>query len=193
MSRSKRTLILSLGVAGTAAAALMVHAAQPALNIKLGLWETHTEAKISGDLSAMIPADQLAKMSPDQRAKMEAAIQQSMAAMQKPHYAKECMTAEKVAKGFDMGDDKSGNCKNTIVTNTGSQYEAHVVCSGSHGQQAMTVHINADSPTHVIGTVKGDDSQGAQGMSYSGTFEGRWLASDCGVIKDRQEEAGPSK
>ena len=193
MSQTKRILVLGLGVAGAVAAALVVHAAQPALNIKLGLWETHTEAKMSGDLSAMIPEDQLAKMTPEQRQRIQAAMAQSMAAMQKPHYAKECMTAEKVAKGFDMGDDKSGNCKNTITTNTGSQYEAHVVCSGNAGQQAMTVRITADSPTHVMGTVKGDETQGSKGVSYSGTFEGRFLGSDCGAIKDRQEVPGPSK
>lgn len=190
MSQTKRILMLGFGVAG---AALVVHAAQPALNIKLGLWETHTEAKLSGDMAAMIPEDQLAKMTPEQRARMQAAMQQSMAAIQKPHYAKQCMTAEKVAKGFDMGDEKSGNCKNTITTNTGSQYEAHVMCSGNYGQHAMTVHINADSPTHIIGTVKGDESQGSKGMSYSGTFEGKWLSSDCGAIKDREDESGPSK
>jgi hypothetical protein len=193
MSAKKRVLVLGLAVAGAATAALMVHAAQPALNIKLGLWETHTEAKLSGDMAAMIPEAQLAQMTPEQRARIQAAMQQSMAAMQKPHYAKECMTAEKIAKGFDMGDDKSGNCKNTITTNTGSQYEAHVVCSGNYGAQAMTVQITADSPTHVLGTVKGDESQGSKGVSYSGTFEGRWLASDCGSVKDRQEEPGPSK
>jgi hypothetical protein len=193
MSQLKRMLVLGLAVAGAAAATLLVQAAQPALNIKLGLWETHTEAKISGDTASMIPEDQLAKMTPEQKARMQAALQQSMAAMQRPHYAKECMTAEKVARGFDMGDSKSGNCTNTITTNTGSQYEAHVVCAGNAGQQAMTVHITADSPTHVVGTVNGDQSQGSKGVSYSGTFEGKWLASECGAVKDRQEEQGPSK
>jgi hypothetical protein len=191
VSHRKRALVLALGVA--AASALVVHAAQPALNVKLGLWETHTQAQMSGDTSAMIPQDQLAKMTPEQRAQVQALMQQSMAAMQKPHYAKECMTAEKLAKGFDMGDSKSGNCTNTVTTNTGSQYEAHVVCSGNHGQQAMTVHITADSPTHVLGTVKSDGSEGSKSMSFSGTFEGKWLGSDCGSVKDRQEEPAPSK
>jgi Protein of unknown function (DUF3617) len=191
MSPKKRNLILGLGVAGAVATALVVHAAQPALNIKVGLWETHTEVKMGGDVASMIPEEQLAKMTPEQKARMEAALQQSMAAMQKPHYAKECMTAEKIAKGFDLGDSKSGNCTNDITTNTASQYEAHVVCAGNAGKQAMTVHISADSPTHVVGTVTGDQSQGA--MTYSGTFEGRWLSSECGAIKDRESEAGPSK
>jgi hypothetical protein len=30
-------------------------------------------------------------------------------------------------------------------------------------------------------------------VSYSGTFEGKWLASDCGAVKDRQDEPGPSR
>jgi hypothetical protein len=193
MSASKRILILGLGVAAVAGAAFAVYAAQAALNIKLGLWETHTQAKISGDIASMIPPDQLAKMTPEQRTQVQAMMQQSMAAAQKPHYAKQCMTAEKLAKGFDLGDEKSGNCKNTVSTNTGSEYDAHVVCSGNYGQQAMSVHISADSPTHVIGTVTGDGTQGSKGMSYSGTFEGKWLGSDCGAIKDWQEEPGPSK
>jgi hypothetical protein len=193
MLETKRIVRVASGVGAAVGAALIVHAAQPALNIKLGLWETHTEAKMNGDISAMIPEDQLAKMTPEQKQRMQAAIQQSMAAMQKPHFAKECMTAEKIAKGFDMGDSKSGNCTNTITTNTGSQYEAHVMCGGNYGKQAMTVHITADSPTHVLGTVTGDQNQGSKGMSYSGTFEGKWLSSDCGGITDRQEEPAPGK
>ena len=111
--------------------------------------------------------------------------------MQKPHYAKECMTAEKLAKGFDMGDEKDSNCKTTVTSNTSTTYEAHVACSGAHGNYATNVRVTADSSSHVIGTFKSDASNGANGMAFSGTFEGKWLGADCGAIKDRQEEPPP--
>jgi hypothetical protein len=187
MTNLKRIVAASVGVVGVGV--LVAHAAQPALNVKLGLWETHTEAKLSGDMSGMISDAQLQSMTPEQRAKMQAAMQQAMAAMQKPHYAKECMTAEKLAKGFDMGD--KDNCKSTITTNTASQYEAHVICMRGGESNSMTVHVAATSPEHVAGVMKGDASNGSKGMSYSGTFEGKWLGSDCGTVKDRQEESAP--
>jgi hypothetical protein len=190
MSNRKRIMTAGLGVIG-GAVALWVHAATPALNVKLGLWETRTEAKLSGDMSGMMSDAQMQNMTPEQKARMQAAMQQAMSAMQKPHYAKVCMTAEKLAKGFDTGNDS--NCKSTITTNTASQYESHVVCSGAGagGEHSMTVHVTADSPEHVTGVMQGDQSAGAKGVSYSGTFEGKWLASDCGTVKDHQSEPAP--
>lgn len=193
MSNQKRIMTVGLGMVG-GAVALWVHAATPALNVKLGLWETRAEAKMSGDMSGMISDAQMQNMTPEQKARMQAAMQQAMAEMQKPHYAKVCMTAEKLAKGFDMGDERDSSCKSTIITNTGSQYESHVVCSGGPGGRpphSMTVHLTADGPEHVTGNVKGDQTEGTKGMAYSGTFEGKWLGSDCGAVKDYQSEPAP--
>jgi Spy/CpxP family protein refolding chaperone len=186
MSNLKWIVAASVLVVGVGV--LVAHAAQPALNVKLGLWETHTQAKMSGDMSGMISEAQLQSMTPEQRAKMQAAMQQAMAAMQKPHYAKECMTAEKLAKGFDMGN---GNCKSTVITNTASEFDTHMVCMRGGESQSMTVHVIATSPEHVTGVMKGDENSGSKGVSYSGTFEGKWLGSDCGAVKDRQEEPAP--
>jgi hypothetical protein len=182
--------IAAVGVGAASVGILAVQAAQPMLNVKLGLWETHTEAKMSGDMSAMMSDEQLSRMTPEQKARMQAAMQQAMAAMQKPHYAKVCMTAEKLSKGFDTGEEREG-CKSTVISNTASQFEEHVVCTGGRNAHSMTVHITATSPEHVTGVMKGDESNGANGVSYSGTFEGKWLASDCGTVKDREEEPAP--
>jgi hypothetical protein len=192
MSNKKRIVTLGLGMVG-GALALWVHAATPALNVKLGLWETRAEVKMSGDMSGMISDAQMQNMTPEQKARMQAAMQQAMAEMQKPHYAKSCMTAQKLARGFDVTDERDSSCTSTITTNTGSQYEAHVVCGGGAGRPAhsMTVHVTAESAEHVTGVVKGDQTQGSKGMAYSGTFEGKWLASDCGTVKDYQPEPAP--
>jgi hypothetical protein len=181
--------VVAVGVGAMGIGVLAVQAAQPMLNVKLGLWETHTEAKMSGDMSAMM-SDELAKMPPEQRARIQAAMQQAMAAAQKPHYAKECMTAEKLAKGFDTGEEREG-CQRSVVSNTASQFEERVVCTGGRNAHSMTIHVTATSPEHVVGVIKGDQTNGPQGMSYSGTFEGKWLGSSCGTVKDREEEPAP--
>ena len=76
----------------------LVHAADYTKpNIKPGLWEVTVTPKMSGEMP--IPDDQLAKMTPDQRAKVEAMVK---GAGSKPHVYKDCMTPEKIAKGFEM-------------------------------------------------------------------------------------------
>jgi Spy/CpxP family protein refolding chaperone len=189
MTNSKR--LLASGVAAMGAAAV-AFATQASLNVKLGLWETHTQAKMTGDVAAMLPESQMQNMTPEQRAKMQQIMQQAMASMQKPHYGKQCMTAEKLAKGFDTSANQNSNCKNTVTTNTSTQFESHLVCSGAGAEgTSATIHVSAQSPEHVIGTVISDQSSGGKGLAFSATFEGKWLSSDCGTVKDWQEEPAP--
>src|ERR1700737_5419758 len=89
-------------------------------NIKPGLWEVATNPKTSGEMP--IPEDQLAKMTPEQRARLEAAMKAHMTNGAKPRVYKECMTPEKIARGFDIdphGDDSS--CKRNVISSSANE------------------------------------------------------------------------
>lgn len=169
------------------------HAAQPALNVKLGLWETQVNPQISGDLAASIPDEQLQKMTPDQRAKMQAAMQAMQASLAQPRVGKDCMTAEKLAKGFNFGTEQSPQCKATIVTNSGSEFESHQECSENGGTRSTSIHIVAKSTEHITGAIHSDSAKGGKTMTFNATMEGKWLGSDCGTVKDYERETPPGR
>ena len=197
MQNYKRTVVFGLGLLGTSilgASVLALGAVQstpPArLNVKLGLWEMAMKPQVSGDLSGMIDPQQLQQMSPEERTRVQAAMQQMQAGMQKPRLTKECMTQEKLAHGFNSGADDA-NCKSTVVTNTSTDYEAHMECAAKDGNRAVNVHFTAQSSDHVTGTVHSDMSRNGKGMTVDAKIEGRWLGADCGSIKDSEEEKTP--
>src|SRR5579862_2371589 len=119
MLGGKWIVTLGMGLAG--AGMLAAHAAQDTahLNVKLGLWEMAMNPKVSGDVPS-IPEEQLKNMTPEQRAKVEAAMQGMMANLNKPKLMKECMTPEKLSKGFNTGSEDANNCKTTVLKNSGS-------------------------------------------------------------------------
>lgn len=173
------------GLALVAAIAWGAQAADtPHLNVKLGLWEMHMVPQVSGDYPS-IPEDQLAKMTPDQRAKMQAAMQMAMASMNKPRVTQDCMTAEKLQRGF--GENDSVNCKTTVMTNSSSDFESHQICSDTNGTRDSLLHVSAKGPDHVTGTIKSAMSHGSKSMTFNATMEGKWLSSDCGDVKDSKE------
>jgi hypothetical protein len=177
------------GVIVLAGAALSVARAAegPHINVKLGLWEVHTVPQVTGDYPAMAD-DQLAKMTPEMRARMQAAMQAAMADMNKPRNMKECMTAEKLQRGFNAGSQESSGCKTTVVTNSGTEFESKQMCTEPDGNRNSVLHITAKSSDHVVGTVQSQMSHNGRAMSFNATMEGRWLGADCGAVKDVEIE-----
>src|SRR6266850_6050685 len=93
-------------------------------NIKPGLWEVSIDPHVSGEMP--IPEDQLAKMTPEQRARLQAAMKSHMANGGKPRVYKECMTPEKIARGFEIdphGEDAS--CKRNVVSSSTKELTLH--------------------------------------------------------------------
>jgi hypothetical protein len=185
--------IVAAGAAASAFGILIAQAAQdtiqPHLNVKMGLWEMSSQPQVSGDMPGL-SEQQLQSLTPEQRAKMQQAMQAAMAAMRQPRLTKECVTAERLARGFHTGNDDP-NCKTTVVTNSASEFETHIQCSSNDGGHSVGVHFTATSAEHLVGTVNGDMSRNGQKMSYSSKLEGHWLASDCGNIKDSEVVSGP--
>ena len=62
-----------LGLAVCVGSMVLAYAADPAFDVKTGLWEVTSTGSMSG--APPIPQDALARMTPEQRAQMEAAMQ----------------------------------------------------------------------------------------------------------------------
>src|SRR5690349_17314466 len=76
---------------------LLAHAGDAVkLDVKLGLWEVKTQGKAGGK----IPDEMLQRVPPERREQMIAAMR---AAAERPTTARQCLTADKLAKGFDFG------------------------------------------------------------------------------------------
>jgi Protein of unknown function (DUF3617) len=159
------------------------------LNVKLGLWEMMMQPQMSGDTNALM-GQQPEGLSPDERAKRQAMMQALLSNMQKPHYSRECMTQEKLARGFGTNHDDT-NCKSAVVTNTATDYEANLQCAGQDGNRTVNMHISAPSSEHVTGTVRTDVSRSGKDMNVNAKIEGKWLSADCGTVKDSEPESGP--
>jgi hypothetical protein len=187
MSSKKWAILWAFGFSG--AGILPAHAAETAqLNVKLGLWEISTHPQISGNLP--ITDEQLQKLAPEQRAKFEAAMKAALARGAEPKLMKECMTAEKRSRGFDLGD-KGSDCKTTVVTNTPSEFESHRECATDNGKQSSSVHFRMLSPDHASGTVNMVISHAEKTMTVNSAMEAKWLGADCGAVKDTEIEKIP--
>jgi Protein of unknown function (DUF3617) len=184
-----RRNLLPAAVAGlvcTAAVTMLVQAADITKpNIKPGLWEVTTNPKMSGQMP--IPEEQLAKMTPEQRARLQAAMQ---AGGSKPRVYKECMTPEKIARGFEMdrGADEA-SCKRTIVSSTANELTLHDECSRGADRKSVTdVHFEIKSGTQMNGKINVVVTSSGKTMTVDSTVQGKWLSASCGTVKDAELE-----
>jgi hypothetical protein len=172
----------------SAAFALLAHAAdiiKP--DIKSGLWEVTSNPKISGELP--ISDEQFAKMPPEQRAKFEAMLKAGMKSAAKPHVYKECMTPEKLARGFEAeGHGDAASCDRKVVTSTRTELQLHDVCSKASGKTVTDVHFQITHAVQMTGTINAAITSGGKTMTVTSALQGKWLAADCGNIKDSEME-----
>ena len=153
------------------------------LHVNPGLWEVTVSPKMSGQLP--ISDAELARIPAERRAKFMAAMQSMVG---KPHKMKECITQEKLSKGFQVGRD-SARCTSTVVTNTASAMEIRESCPADQGgMTSVDVKFMASSPTSVIGTTHVVAGHGGKTMTVDSTVAARWIGAGCGAIKDVEIE-----
>ena len=157
-------------------------------DIKPGLWEVTIKPEITGQLP--IPPERLAAMTPEQRARIETAMQAHQGSAAKSSVYKDCLTPEKIARGFDIdkkfADDAS--CKRTIVTSTRTELRLHDECVKSERKTTSDVHVQVTSGSTMVGTVKIAVSSGDRTMNVNNAMQGKWLSSSCGAVKDSELE-----
>jgi hypothetical protein len=183
---SKRLLQLALTSLAVTAWVQAAELTKP--NIKPGLWEVATNPHISGEMP--IPEDQLAKMTPEQRAKLEAAMQAHMTNGAKPRVYKECMTPEKIARGFDIdkhGDDAS--CKRNVISSSANELTLHDECNKPERKTVTDVHFEVKGGTQMSGKINVVmTSSAGKTMTINSTVQGKWLGASCGTVKDAELE-----
>jgi Protein of unknown function (DUF3617) len=155
-------------------------------NIKPGLWEVTNNPQVSGEMP--ISEDQLAKMSPEQRTRFEAAMKAGMANANKPHTYKECMTPEKIARGFDIDKGEGKACTRKIVSSTRSDLQMHDECGSAERKTVSDVHFQVKGGTQMTGTINVVVTSGGKTMTVVSTVQGQWLGADCGSVKDAELE-----
>ena len=151
-------------------------------NIKPGLWEVTVTPKVSGEMP--IPEDQLAKMTPEQRAKVEAMVK---GAGSKPHVYKDCMTPEKIAKGFEMerGADEA-SCKRNVISSTASELTLHDECNHTNRTTVSDVHFEFKGGTQINGKLHIVTTASGKSMTVDSTVAGKYVTASCGSVKDAE-------
>ncbi len=175
-------------LACTAAVTVLVQAAEfTKPNIKPGLWEVTTNPKMSGEMP--IPEEQLAKMTPEQRTRLADAMKAGMANGSKPRVYKECMTPEKIARGFEMdrGADEA-SCKRNIVASSASELTLHDECDNPKRKSVTDVHFEIKGGTQMTGKINVVVTSSGKTMTVDSTVHGKWLSSSCGAVKDAELE-----
>ena len=177
----KSYLVVAVACMTAASSAEAEHAL---LRVNPGLWEISVVTHIKGQLP--IPDSALAKLPADQRAKLMASMQ-SMVVAPKPHKFKECMTAQKIAEGFEV-EQEQGSCKRTVVSNTSSLMEISEKCDTSDGTTTGHFRFQASCMSNVTGALTMNIANGGKNMNMDGTIDGHWLGGSCGAIKDLEVE-----
>ena len=173
-----RTVVLTLG--GTVGFVMLAYAADPALDVKTGLWELTSTGTMSG--APPIPQEALARMTPEQRAKMESAMQEAIGRNNQPHVSKSCITQKQLEKAPNFAEQQNKSCKQTVVNRTTSLIETRVECSGPQ-KMTGTFRFQAQSREAIHGDVSMVMSDGNKTMTSKHTIQGKWLGADCGNVK----------
>jgi hypothetical protein len=156
-------------------------------NIKPGLWEVSINPQVSGEMP--IPEDQLAKMTPEQRARLQAAMKSHMANGGKPRVYKECMTPEKIARGFDVNphaDDPS--CTRNVVSSSANELTLHNECNKPDRKTVTDMHFEVKGGTQTSGKINVVMTSAGKSMTINSTIQGKWLGASCGTVKDAELE-----
>lgn len=182
-----RFALLPLVLASVAVTAQVLAAEPIKPNIKPGLWEVSITPEVSGEMP--IPEAQLAKMSPEQRARLEAMMKARSAKGATPRTYKECMTPEKIARGFDMdrkGDEAS--CKRKVISSSANELTMHDECTKPDQKTVSDVHFEVKGGTQMNGKINVVVSSGSKAMTVKNTMQGKWVSASCGAVKDAELE-----
>ena len=161
------------------AAMTTVLAAQaPALDVKLGLWET----TVVTDMGGGAPPLDTSKMPPEQAAKIAAAMKGMMGPQ--TIVEKSCLTKEDLEKdSFMMPENSRMKCTRTITSNTKATFDAEFKCTG---ETEMTGQMRAESlagGNAYKSTMKMTGITRGRPMNMTMTMTGKYLGPECGNVK----------
>ena len=178
----KLVFVLALAGAG------LVRAADPTpLNLKVGEWEYSVTVKMAGmpqmpQQMPQIPPEQLAKLPPEQRAKMEAAMKNAgnMTAG-KPMVSRHCVKKEDLANFNPNRMSKS--CKTTVISSSGSRFEAKFECNDQDNKTTSTVVAEALGEESMKFNLVSSGTADGHPMNMTVNGTGKWLSAACSDTK----------
>jgi len=144
------------------------------LNVKTGEWETTVTTTVSG--APPIPPDMLEKLTPEQRAKFAAAMGNMASGKPTTRTSKSCLTKERLMK--DPFNDRK-ECKETVLTSTGSKMEIEEVCTEENSKFDSKVRFEALDSEHVKGTMESTATGSGKTMNINGTITSKWIGAVC--------------
>ena len=150
------------------------------LDVKPGLWEITSTHQITG--IPPMPKEWQEKVTPEQRAAMETAFKKEAEKGPQTDTDRECITKQKAAQPFDVGDTK--DCTQKVVRTTRTTQEVHLSCSGEYKGTGV-LRVTTPTPETMTGTLDLQLGEGKDAMKVNSTLKGRWLGPDCG---DEDEE-----
>ena len=154
------------------------------MDVKLGLWESTVTTQMG---MPALPAELLAKLTPEQRAKMEAAMQGRGGGGSRTDSTKHCMTKETLSEALSLGENKSQNCKRTLVSSTGAKQVIHVECASATMTTSGDLQFEAVNRETIKGSMVMNAGQGGRGMSTKMEFTSKWLGADCGDVGQKKK------
>jgi hypothetical protein len=175
MNRTPHRSRLAGAAAFAASFSIAVLAQAPAIDLKLGLWETTTVASV--DMGGTPPMD-TSKMTPQQKAKMEEAMK--IAGSQHTDTQRRCITKDDIGKSFFPSAQEG--CTDAITANTRSVLDITRTCRGTRAETSQ-VHMEALSRESIKGTVASTTTQGDRNQKMHILFTSKWVAADCGTAK----------
>lgn len=153
------------------------------MDVKLGLWETTLTNQM--DISSMIPADALAKLTPEQRAKMEGAMGRGAPRITT---IKHCITKETINEAFSSpgrGNPKEQLCTQTFVTSTSTKQVVHVECTSGNMKSSGDVQVDVIDRENVKGSMV-MTSAGGRGGNIKMAWTSKRLDTDCGEVGQKK-------
>lgn len=170
-----------------AVAALLLNPAQAAtvrFHVNPGLWQVVVTTQMKGQLP--VSDAEINQLPPAQRARIMAAMNKMIDGAH-PHKFKECMTPERIAKGFDVDKPEAG-CTRNIITNTASLMEVSETCTTGRDHRSGHYRFQVGGMGSVSGTLNMTVTRDGKTMNIDGKMNGHWLASNCGSVKDVEIE-----
>jgi hypothetical protein len=164
-----------LGVAGIAAAAILVPGVALSAHGKAGLWNITTKMEMPG----MPQMPDMSTMPPEVQARMKA---MHMGSNGNSISVQHCMSQAEVDQGKppEMGHKQ---CKLTGFTTAGHTYTGDMVCSGEFTGTGH-MQVSYDSDEHYSGSMTMAGTAQGHPMNMHSTFEGQWVSADCGSVKN---------
>src|SRR5437868_5425364 len=104
---SRRSPWIGIAISTVLLPVVLAAADTPALNVRLGLWETTSTTNVGGQM----PID-TSKMTPEQKARMEAAMRGMLG--KHTNTTTSCLTKERLERGTFTDEQDRPDCKTTI-------------------------------------------------------------------------------